>query len=82
MREIKITPHAMEYAEGSCLIEMGKTRVICTATVENRVPPHVYGTGRGWVTAEYAMLPRSSQQRIMRDGTRGKVYLQADEGHP
>ncbi|HOE97353.1 MAG TPA: ribonuclease PH [Candidatus Sumerlaeota bacterium] len=73
MRAVNITPHYMEYAEGSCLIEVGKTRVICTATIENRVPPHVFGTGRGWVTAEYAMLPRSSQQRIVRDGIRGKV---------
>lgn len=63
----------MEYAEGSVLIEVGRTRVICTATVENRVPPHVYGTGKGWLTAEYAMLPRSSQQRIQRDGVRGRV---------
>jgi ribonuclease PH len=73
LREVKITPNFMEYAEGSCLIEMGKTRVICTATVENRVPPHVYGTGKGWITAEYSMLPRSSSQRIMRDGVRGKI---------
>lgn len=73
LREVKITPNFMEYAEGSCLIEMGKTRVICTATVENKVPPHVYGTGKGWITAEYSMLPRSSNQRIMRDGVRGKI---------
>jgi ribonuclease PH len=72
-REVKITPNFMEYAEGSCLIEVGKTRVACTATVENRVPPHVYGTGQGWITAEYAMLPRSSQQRVQRDGARGKI---------
>ena len=73
LREVKITPNFMEYAEGSCLIEMGKTRVICTATVENKVPPHVYGTGKGWITAEYSMLPRSSSQRIVRDGVRGKI---------
>lgn len=73
MRELKITPNYLEYAEGSCLIELGKTRVLCSATVENKVPPHVYGTGRGWITAEYAMLPRSSSQRIVRDGVRGKI---------
>jgi ribonuclease PH len=73
LRPVKITPNYLDYAEGSCLIEMGKTWVICTATVENRVPPHVYGTGKGWVTAEYSMLPRSSAQRIMRDGVRGKI---------
>jgi ribonuclease PH len=79
LRPVRITPHYMEYAEGSCLIEVGKTRVICTATVENRVPPHVYGSGKGWITAEYAMLPRSSQQRIQRDGMRGKVNGRSQE---
>ncbi len=73
MREVKITPHFAEYAEGSCLIEIGRTKVLCTATVDNKVPPHVHGTGKGWVTAEYGMLPRSSQQRIVRDGVRGKI---------
>src|SRR5688572_21911580 len=73
LRPVRITPHYMEYAEGSCLIEVGKTRVICTATIDNKVPPHVYGSGKGWITAEYAMLPRSSAQRIVRDGTRGKI---------
>lgn len=73
LRPVKITPHFIETAEGSCLVEIGKTRVICTATVENRVPPHVMGSGSGWVTAEYAMLPRCSPQRIVRDGTRGKI---------
>ena len=73
MREVKITPDFLENAEGSCLIEVGKTKVICTATVDNRVPPHVHGTGRGWITAEYAMLPRSSSQRIVRDGVRGRI---------
>jgi ribonuclease PH len=73
LREIRLTPGFSEYAEGSCLVEVGRTRVLCNATVENRVPPHVYGTGSGWITAEYAMLPRSSQQRIVRDGVRGKI---------
>lgn len=73
LREIRITPHYMEYAEGSALIEFGKTRVICTATVDNKVPPHIFGTGKGWLTAEYAMLPRSSNVRIPRDGVKGKI---------
>jgi ribonuclease PH len=79
LRPVTITPHVLDYAEGSCQIEMGKTRVICTATVENRVPPHVHGTGQGWITAEYAMLPRSSAQRIMRDGVRGKINGRSHE---
>jgi ribonuclease PH len=73
LRPLTITPDYAEYAEGSCLIELGRTRVLCTATVDNRVPPHVYGSGKGWITAEYAMLPRSSQQRIVRDGVRGRI---------
>lgn len=67
MRKVKMTPGFCPYAEGSVLIEMGKTRVICAATVENTVPPHVQGTGRGWVTAEYAMLPRATHTRNARD---------------
>jgi ribonuclease PH len=71
LRKIKITRNYIKYAEGSVLIEMGNTRVICTATVENSVPPFLRGKGTGWVTAEYAMLPRSSSQRIQRE--RSKV---------
>ena len=67
MRKVKMTPGFCPYAEGSVLIEMGKTRVVCAATVEERVPPHVQGTGRGWVTAEYAMLPRATHTRNARD---------------
>lgn len=67
LREVKITPNVAEYAEGSCLIEFGKTRVLCTATYEPKAPPWLLGTGQGWVTAEYGMLPRSTQQRIKRD---------------
>src|SRR5690349_6652215 len=70
MRPIKITRGFMPYAEGSCLIEFGNTKVICTATVEERVPPHRKNTGKGWVTAEYSMLPRSCKERTQRD-TRG-----------
>jgi ribonuclease PH len=71
LRKVKITAKYIKTAEGSVLIEMGDTKVICTATVENSVPPFLKGKGTGWVTAEYAMLPRSSQQRISRE--RSKV---------
>mgnify|MGYP001565733172 CR=1 FL=1 len=71
LRRIKITRNYIKDAEGAVLIEMGDTRVICTATVENSVPPFLRGKGTGWVTAEYAMLPRSSAQRIQRE--RSKV---------
>jgi ribonuclease PH len=71
LRTVKITRNYIKSAEGSVLIEMGDTRVICTATVENSVPPFLRGKGTGWVTAEYAMLPRSSGQRIQRE--RSKV---------
>ncbi|MCA9396026.1 MAG: ribonuclease PH [Candidatus Omnitrophica bacterium] len=62
-----------EFAEGSCLIQVGKTQVLCTASVEERVPPFMKGEGRGWVTAEYAMMPRSCKTRIPRDSGKGKV---------
>jgi ribonuclease PH len=71
LRKLKITRNYIKSAEGSVLIEMGDTKVICTATVENTVPPFLRGKGTGWVTAEYAMLPRSSGQRIQRE--RSKV---------
>ncbi|HVG37786.1 MAG TPA: ribonuclease PH, partial [Pyrinomonadaceae bacterium] len=71
MRPVKITPNYMPYAEGSALIEMGNTRVICTASVEDRVPPFLRNTGQGWVTAEYAMLPRATAQRTQRETGRG-----------
>ncbi|MFA5073937.1 MAG: ribonuclease PH [Nitrospirota bacterium] len=71
LRKIKITRNYIKGAEGSVLFEMGDTKVICTATVENTVPPFLRGKGTGWVTAEYAMLPRSSSQRIARE--RSKV---------
>jgi ribonuclease PH len=73
MRPVKITRRFQKYAEGSALIEMGNTRVICAATVENRVPPFLRGSGTGWVTAEYGMLPRSSYHRIARESRRGSV---------
>ncbi len=71
LRRIKITRKYIKSAEGSVMIEMGDTKVICTATVDNFVPPFLKGKGSGWVTAEYAMLPRSSAQRIQRE--RNKV---------
>lgn len=71
LRAVRITPGYMPYAEGSALIEMGQTRVICTASFEDRVPPFLRSTGRGWVTAEYAMLPRSTLQRTQREIGRG-----------
>lgn len=71
-RPTKITTGYTDWAEGSVLIETGKTRVLCTATVEDTVPPHLRGKGKGWVTAEYAMLPRSTHQRTQREATKGK----------
>ena len=74
IRKVKITPDYIKYAEGSCLIELGNTWVICTASVEESVPQFLKGTGTGWVTAEYGMLPRSCQTRIprMRDSGRSR----------
>src|SRR6201990_174702 len=71
LRGVKITPGFMPYAEGSALIEMGRTRVICTATLEERVPPFRRNSGQGWLTAEYAMLPRATPQRTQREIGRG-----------
>jgi ribonuclease PH len=67
LRQVKITPHVAEYAEGSALIEFGKTKVLCTASYEPKGPPWLQGSGEGWITAEYGMLPRSTHQRIKRD---------------
>ncbi|MFZ5501973.1 MAG: ribonuclease PH [Pseudomonadota bacterium] len=72
LREIRITRHYTKHAEGSVLIECGDTRVICTASVEERVPPHKKGSGEGWVTAEYGMLPRSTGSRMGREAAKGK----------
>src|SRR4051812_21654454 len=71
LREVRITPNFMPYAEGSALIEMGRTHIICTATLDERVPPFRRNTGQGWLTAEYAMLPRATQQRTQRETGRG-----------
>ena len=67
LRPVRITRGFMPYAEGSCLIEFGNTKVICTATVEDRVPPFRKNSGKGWVTAEYAMIPRSCSERTQRE---------------
>lgn len=67
LRSIKITPHVSEYAEGSCLVEFGRTKVLCTATYEPKAPQWLLGSGSGWVTAEYGMLPRSTHTRIKRE---------------
>ena len=72
MRPISIETNVAKHAEGSCLIKVGDTQVICTATLEERVPPFVKGTGLGWVTAEYGMLPRSTGSRMRREATSGK----------
>ena len=72
LRPVTITRNYIEHAEGSVLIEVGKTRVICTATVEEKVPPFLKGKGEGWITAEYGMLPRATGQRNQREVTRGK----------
>ena len=72
LRAVKITPHFTHHAEGSVLIECGHTRVLCNASVENGVPGHKKGSGEGWVTAEYGMLPRSTHTRSRREAASGK----------
>jgi len=73
VRPIRITRGYIKHAEGSVLVEAGQTRVICTATVEEKVPPFAKGSGRGWITAEYAMLPRATQVRTVREAAKGKI---------
>ena len=72
MRNVRITRHFTKHAEGSVLVAFGDTQVICTASIEERVPPFLKGTGQGWVTAEYGMLPRSTNSRMAREASRGK----------
>ncbi len=74
IRKVQINRNYIKYAEGSCLIELGNTRVICTASIEESVPPFLKGTGTGWVTAEYGMLPRSCHSRIPRGKDSGRTY--------
>jgi ribonuclease PH len=73
LRPTKITPGFLAHAEGSVLIEVGRTRVICTASIEDRVPPFLRNSGKGWVTAEYGMLPRATSTRTQREASAGKV---------
>ncbi|QYX57001.1 ribonuclease PH [Roseovarius sp. SCSIO 43702] len=72
MRPVSIETGITKHAEGSCMIRMGDTHVLCTATIEDRVPPFIKGSGLGWVTAEYGMLPRSTTSRMRREATAGK----------
>jgi ribonuclease PH len=73
LRKVKVTKNYLKHAEGSCLIEFGETKVICSASVEEGVPPFLKGSGKGWVTAEYGMLPRSCTSRIRREKTSGRT---------
>ena len=79
LRPVKIIPEFIPPAEGSVLIEVGATRVICTATVEDTVPGFQKGTGKGWITAEYSMLPRATLRRTLRDASRGRVSGRSQE---
>ncbi len=72
LRPVRVTPGFIAQAEGSVLIEIGRTRVICTATVEESVPPFLKGTNRGWITSEYSMIPRATNSRTARESTTGK----------
>lgn len=73
IRPVTITPSYIKHAEGSVFIEVGQTKVICTASIEERVPPFMKGQGRGWITAEYSMLPRATQTRNQREAVKGKL---------
>jgi ribonuclease PH len=73
LRALALVPGHLRFAEGSCLIQLGDTRVLCAASVEDKPPPFLRGSGRGWITAEYGMLPRSTQVRTPRDVWRGKA---------
>jgi len=79
LRRVEIQPHFIKSAEGSALITVGSTRVICTASIENTVPSFLKGLGRGWVTSEYAMLPRATQSRTARESTKGKLSGRTQE---
>jgi ribonuclease PH len=79
LRKIKIKTGYLKHAEGSALIEAGETAIICAVSIEERVPPFLRGSGRGWVTAEYSLLPRSTHTRTPRDSVRGKVSGRSHE---
>jgi ribonuclease PH len=72
LRTVRFSLGVQKWAEGSCIIEMGDTRVLCAATIEDRIPPHLRGKGTGWVTAEYNMLPRATAERTQREVTKGR----------
>src|SRR5579872_1346626 len=73
LRPVTIEPDYLKFAEGSCLISVGNTRVLCAATIEERVPQWMRGRGTGWVTAEYSMLPRATQERTQREASKGRL---------
>ncbi len=79
LREVTITPGFLKFAEGSALIELGKTRVVCAVSVEERVANFIKGSGTGWITAEYSMLPRATVTRSPRDATQGKIAGRSQE---
>src|SRR5262245_18410981 len=81
LRPVTLTPDASRHAEGSCLVEFGPTKVLCTASIEASVPPHLRNSGSGWVTAEYGMLPWASNQRNSREAVRGKQTGRTQEIH-
>lgn len=74
LRKVQICRHFLTYAEGSVLISLGETKVVCSATIENKVPNWLKGTGQGWITAEYSMLPRATQVRTIREVTQGRAH--------
>ena len=73
LRNIKLTPHFAKYADGSCLVQFGDTHVLCTASIEEKVPPFLRGQMSGWITAEYGMLPHSTHSRMEREAKKGKI---------
>ena len=73
MREVRVTKNYIMHPEGSVLIEFGNTKVVCNATVEEKIPPFLRGSGTGWITAEYSMLPRATNNRVQREASKGKV---------
>jgi ribonuclease PH len=79
IRPIAILPDYMEFADGSALIEMGKTKVLATATIDEKVPPFLKGSGQGWITAEYSMLPRATEKRTNRERTPGRISGRTQE---
>jgi len=79
LREIKFTPNYLKYAEGSCLVEDGDTKVVCSVSVEKKVPFFLKGSGTGWLTAEYGMLPRATKKRNIRERTNGRISGRSQE---